>query len=582
MSVTPVSQLLAVGGASGRAIATRGGRPLSLSALRAEVAVLARQLRAGGVRRGMLAVQDGYLAAVGLLGLLYAGAAVVVPQNLQPQGLGTTRWDRLLTDRPLALAAAAPAGRLLALGEDAGRSDDPGPLPPLNSARCRIEFFTAGSTGLPKVVLKTLAQMEQEAQMVDGLLNRFVAPAAPVLGTVPLHHLYGLTFRLFWPLTTGRLLEAEAYEFWESLATDLPPGAALITSPAHLTRLVPPDQGLPPLLRPSLVLSAGAPLSQDAAAVALQALATPVTEIYGSTETGVVAWRRRDLAAPAWTAFTEIEVRASPERRLAVRSPLVRPSDAGSDGWFETADLVRLEGAQGFHLLGRADSIVKIEGKRVSLPELEQRLAADPLVAEAALLLIDEAKPTLGAVVVLSEAGRAELSAMGAFRLGRLLRGRLVQAQDASGLPRRWRFVPALPSGVLGKRRRADLLALFELPPTAPTEPVLRALRRLADGVELDLYIQPALAQLQGHFPGLPIVPGVAQVDWAVTFAGRHLHLPLVAAQTFQVKFRRIIGAGAEVTLTLRHLEARRRVEFSWRAGSEIHSQGSLSLDGPR
>jgi acyl-coenzyme A synthetase/AMP-(fatty) acid ligase len=41
-------------------------------------------------------------------------------------------------------------------------------------------------------------------------------------------------------------------------------------------------------------------------------------------------------------------------------------------------------GDGGFVLAGRADRIVKIEEKRVSLSAIEQRLLASPLVREAA------------------------------------------------------------------------------------------------------------------------------------------------------------------------------------------------------
>ena len=62
---------------------------------------------------------------------------------------------------------------------------------------------------------------------------------------------------------------------------------------------------------------------------------------------------------------------------LAVRSPRL-----GHDGWWLTSDLATADGA-GFHLRGRADRIVKIEEKRVSLGAVERRLAAAPWIAEA-------------------------------------------------------------------------------------------------------------------------------------------------------------------------------------------------------
>jgi 3-hydroxymyristoyl/3-hydroxydecanoyl-(acyl carrier protein) dehydratase len=115
-----------------------------------------------------------------------------------------------------------------------------------------------------------------------------------------------------------------------------------------------------------------------------------------------------------------------------------------------------------------------------------------------------------------------------------------------------------------------------------PTEPETRGVRLLDDGgIELLLHIGEDLAQLEGHFPGLPIVPGVAQIDWAVDLAALHLGLAIEAAQWFQIKFRRVMLPGNEVTLTLGLNSTRTRLVFEYRAGAEILSSGSVRLTPP-
>jgi 3-hydroxymyristoyl/3-hydroxydecanoyl-(acyl carrier protein) dehydratase len=89
------------------------------------------------------------------------------------------------------------------------------------------------------------------------------------------------------------------------------------------------------------------------------------------------------------------------------------------------------------------------------------------------------------------------------------------------------------------------------------------------------------LAQVEGHFPGLPIVPGVAQVDWAVKLAARHLGLGIEVAQWFQIKFRRVMVPGSEVTLTLGLNRARAKLAFEYRTGAEMLSSGSIRLAPP-
>lgn len=116
---------------------------------------------------------------------------------------------------------------------------------------------------------------------------------------------------------------------------------------------------------------------------------------------------------------------------------------------------------------------------------------------------------------------------------------------------------------------------------TVPKLPDIRSVRTLENGVALDLFLAADLLVFQGHFPQAAILPGVAQVDWAVGFAHRHLSLPDRTAPAFQVKFRKIIGPDTLVTLVLRRDERKRRVLFEYRLSNEVMSSGSLPMATP-
>jgi len=251
---------------------------------------------------------------------------------------------------------------------------------------------------------------------------------------------------------------------------------------------------------------------------------------------------------------------------------------AGTD-WHDTADVIALHENGTFDLLGRADRVVKIEGHRISLADLEAKLHALPLVREAAVVALETSPASLGAAVVLTPEGHTVLQETGSFRLGRSLRNQLAQHLPLGGLPRHWRFLPCLPSAALGKRRDQDVAGLFAARRAIQSEPILRTERRADDTTALDLFIPADLRCLRGHFPGLPVVPGVAQLDWAVKLAARHFDLPIAVANKVQIKFKRILVAPADVTLALHHRSAERQITFEYTQGEAVVSQGRFVFD---
>ncbi|RAU20815.1 hypothetical protein CU669_16205 [Paramagnetospirillum kuznetsovii] len=541
--MTPLARLHAAPFLPDQVVAFRGGERLTWGRFKAEVGGAAHELAA--CRSVALACQDSWRFAVCLFALLSNGASVIVAANTQPETLAALAGevDRIIDD-----------GFVPSLGEWG--------MAPV-ADRMLLQFHTSGSTGAAKRIGRSLAQMDMEIAALESLWGRQLA-GAPTLATVPHQHVYGLTFKLLWPLAAGRPFFTRQHDLWEDVLADLPPGAILVTSPSHLTRL----GGLEPVAHsPRLVLSAGAPLPEAAAAAARGLLRVPVTEIYGSTETGAVATRTRDGREGAWSALPGYGVRRDGAGLLEL------------DAFGQTvtlADRIDLEADGRFHLRGRADRIAKIEGKRIDLDDVERILGALEGVESASVLVLEGHQPALAAVVVPSDAGREHLDRLGAFRFSRLLRKAAAAGLEPAGLPRRWRFVETMPMATMGKRRARDMAALFE---DAPRLPPVSALRSTgADDVEIDLQLDPDLFWFQGHFPGHPILPGVVQVDWALHFARTELMLDLPAAREFQIKFKAVMTAGDTPTLILRHDRAKGRLTFEYRDRAIRYSSGTVYL----
>jgi acyl-coenzyme A synthetase/AMP-(fatty) acid ligase len=209
-----------------------------------------------------------------------------------------------------------------------------------------------------------------------------------------------------------------------------------------------------------MVITAGAPLPEAAAVEAEAIFGAGPMEVFGSTEAGVIGWRDSRPPAGPWRPFPGVEVQAGAGGVLLLRS-----RHASESGWSEQADRISPSGDGGFRLEGRIDRIAKIEGKRVSLVRMERALSALDWIADAAVVTLGENPLYLGVVATLAPAGLDEIARIGKFRLVRLLRRELAQAEEASVLPRKWRFVETMPMDGLGKRRSADLKALFEQSP---------------------------------------------------------------------------------------------------------------------
>jgi len=169
-----------------------------------------------------------------------------------------------------------------------------------------------------------------------------------------------------------------------------------------------------------------------------------------------MATRQQRSEREPWTPIAGLRIAVNDDGCAVVHWP-----DRPDMPPFETADRIELLADGRFHLLGRADLIVKIEGKRVSLPEVEAALQRLDLVAEASVTDLQGEPTRLGGVVVLTEAGRTKLAEIGAFRLGRLLRRELAPTLEAAAQPKIWRFVAALPKRALGKRDNVALRVLF-------------------------------------------------------------------------------------------------------------------------
>lgn len=611
---------------------TPSWRPLAEVATRTGDADFLRQVQAW---RAAFAAQAGEAVILyftdsrrfscALYGAWHAGKTVYLPGDAQAATLRSLDALRPQGAPPLCRAGDLPGA--MPEPQVAAMRGTPSPLPPLDAHATQLIVLTSGSSGQPQAIPKQLAQLDAEVHTLQATFGARMAANATLYTTVSHQHIYGLLFIVLWPLArTGRAPRCHRIDYPEELAEQLSRQAArqavLVSSPAHLKRLPAETPGgldwHGARTALSAIFSSGGPLPPEAAEAALRLLGLSPIEVYGSSETGGIAWRQRAVHGERWLPFQGVEWRIGQEELLAVRSP-----NLPDEHWFQTADRAQAlpegEGG-GFLLRGRADRIVKIEEKRVSLTALEATLLGTGLLREARALVLegmaDHPRPQLAVVAVPSDTGWALHDTQGKRSLNEGLRAALLQTVERVALPRRWRYVRELPQNAQGKTTQADLTALFSDPGsdhatprsastgTVPKTSTLPPWRQLQADEQLDaqalngvsavlaLDVHANLAAFDGHFDGLPILPGVAQIDWAARLGQACFALaqgrpaPTLASHFSRIevlKFQQPILPGMQVQLHLQRKprsEGGHALEFSYHSmqGSEtvVHSSGRL------
>jgi acyl-coenzyme A synthetase/AMP-(fatty) acid ligase len=568
--VTPLSRLFAAPHDDARTTTSGDARPVafgregtaSLGDLRRDVASLAATLAPFAGARIALHCQDAYAFAVGLFAVGQVGAVAVLPPSRQPGALAELAHDvggfLLDGDEGPEAIGGRPCGSPLAGGARGGLNPPSGgarELVALDREAPFLELFTSGTTGDEKPVRKAVRQLEDEVAALEARLGAPLGATCRMLATASPQHLYGLLFRVLWPLAAGRPFLRTPVLHPEELAAALPGGDfALASTPVMLRRLAERGDLASHAAHCRAVFSSGGPLEADVARRIGDVWGEPPIELYGSTETGGVAARQQWQGDEIWEPLPEVTVTVEPtDGRLVVTSAFVsggEPVGAGRER-LATGDRAEPAPGGGFRLRGRVDRVVKVAEKRLSLPEMEARLAAHPAVTEAALVLVEGgAEPRVAAVVAPSEVGRRELARGGRRGLGRVLAEHLAKDFDRVLLPRVWRVVEALPRDAQGKVPVRALRALLD---EKPRQPERLSEERTSEGAIVVWRVPHDLAQLEGHFPGHPVVAGVVQVDWVMSVVAELLGAPPHLTGLEALKFHEMLlpgdSARAEVTI---------------------------------
>ncbi|MDR3336112.1 MAG: acyl--CoA ligase, partial [Treponema sp.] len=559
----------------------------------------------------ILHVEDCWYFLIAFTSLLQCGKQILLTANISPAYIAEIRTTgaAFLTDQE--------AGDSFNIRDILGAPLDPkekaalasGAVPSINADETVIMMYTSGTTGKPKAVQQRLTEFENDNRFIlskwgDEFLKRRLC------STVSQHHIYGLLFSILLPFTAAVPFCRRRVEFPEEFLNFTGDSYMIITVPAFLKRAVeqfgeakagPAVSGEPaanaaalyeklPLNEP-WIFSSGGVLPPETARKTERIFGFWPLEVYGSTETSGIAYRQ-SKDGMEWTPFDNAQISKNEEGCLVVRSPYIK-DPAG----FITGDMADILADGRFLLKGRADSIVKIEEKRISLPEVESRLLQSGLVSDVCVVAMEDRRQYLAAALVLNGAGKSGFENQEKAGINRYFSEYLLQFFENTVLPKKWRYPDALPLDAQGKKKKLEIQALFttnaaDTVPAANSRgfmdtvsgmreiPRERVLEQGAERVLLEFSIVSESGYYSGHFPEFKLLPAVAQFEIVVRLADRYFGVGINVSRLKRIKFSNVVPPNTPIHLELGYRKQKKEIAFSSTSPDKntIYATGAFSL----
>ena len=436
---------------------------------------LAGGLAAQGVQPGdpvAIMLPNGLAAAVAILGVSRLGAvAVPLSPHSKPAELTFVFRDAgvtaILTDDRGAARCQGLGPRVITRLD----GDGPAPAPP-GPDDDAVYLYSSGTTGRPKRVPRTHAQLAAEAEAYVAATD--LSADDTILCAIPLFHTYGLGCCLMAAVYSGATLAflrgAAPFAIHREAALKVLERETVTVFPAvpFMLRVLteaPPSADLEAL---RLCFSAANALPHATFEAFDRRFGVPVRQLYGLTETGAVTV---NADGDPWTTArtvgrplpgVEVDVLAPAGRigEIAIRSPAMTRGYAGVDesvnrqafagGRFLTGDRGRIDEDGRLLLTGRRKLLIDVRGDKVDPIEVEDVLAVHPRVREVVVV----GAPSGVAGEELVKAVVVPHEPCGERELVRFCRERLANHK----VPQLVEFRDAIPRSPLGKVLRKDLV----------------------------------------------------------------------------------------------------------------------------
>ncbi|HEX2660802.1 MAG TPA: class I adenylate-forming enzyme family protein [Polyangia bacterium] len=304
--------------------------------------------------------------------------------------------------------------------------------PAFREAGAAVVQFTATFGGDPHGIVRTDANLAAVARIIGETLD--LQATDRLLCAVALHQSYGLDFGLIASLAFGATLYLE---------DEISPKRIAKLLREHEIDVFPATPALygtmmrVPTVKPLKVararyLSSGSSLPAVIAEGFHARYGVRPLSLYHSTQTGPLAIDRTgknpesvgqpfaqvelrvagadgakvpaSTAGPVWIKSGALSTMSVPKMSLPKRGNETAIGAVDADGWFRTGDLGQFDSGGRITITGREDDLVKVDGKRLALSEVEGCLETFPKVKAARARVITD---DLGSPIVVAQVVRA-------------------------------------------------------------------------------------------------------------------------------------------------------------------------------
>ena len=493
-------------------------------------------LEKGGVKELQIYIDDAFKFYAAFFGSLLAGAAPCV-------------LAKPILEANLTAVNDENFSNFLANEPAKGLKFDP---------QAKFYLQTSGSSGKSKMIEKSLAQMIKESEYLADELN--FSSQNTFFSSVSHRHMFGLTFKVFLPLVLGARVIADELNYPEAILGLSLANHVFIASPVLLRTLAQSPAAIA-LKGLSGIVSAGSPLKKELRSELGRICDARIIEIYGSTETGIVA---KDDGC-GLRLFDAVDAGLDDRGALSVSSPWCE--------FFQTNDAASIDEDR-LALQGRIDRIVKLNDKRVSLESIEAKLLESGLLADCYCAPHPKFK-RIAALLQLNGEGLKKFRKIG--KKGVVAELKELLKLEFKNSVRYFKIVEKMPRNQQGKFEKSEFEnALFASPKPVWSGGRVNEAGKICYGsgqnlesalncdtnascvkfdeggerldgaqkYEFGAIMHAGLEIFESHFPNLPLLPGFMQLDYVFELASM-VGVDISGASTVEnLKFMKFVRPG--------------------------------------